>query len=87
MAHFKKGSIVVEAGDKVSQGQLLGLCGNSGHSTMPHLHFHVQDRKNFWTAVGLPIKFKAIEIKQENGVTEKEESYIESPEVVRNVKP
>jgi murein DD-endopeptidase MepM/ murein hydrolase activator NlpD len=42
-AHFKQKSIVVRAGEKVKQGQLLGLCGNSGNSTEPHLHFHLQN--------------------------------------------
>jgi murein DD-endopeptidase MepM/ murein hydrolase activator NlpD len=43
MAHFKKGSVKVKTGDKVKQGQQLGLCGNSGNSSEPHLHFHLQN--------------------------------------------
>lgn len=62
IAHFRKGSIVVKKGDKVKQGQLLGACGNSGHSTMPHIHYHLQDSKYFWTALGLPIRFENVAV-------------------------
>ena len=31
----------VDRGDVVTQGQVIGLSGNSGCSTEPHLHFHV----------------------------------------------
>jgi murein DD-endopeptidase MepM/ murein hydrolase activator NlpD len=34
-------SISVEPGDKVHRGQELGLMGNSGRSTGPHLHYEV----------------------------------------------
>ncbi len=42
VSHLKKGSIKVKPGDFVQQGDLLGLCGNSGRSPEPHLHFQVQ---------------------------------------------
>lgn len=58
MAHLIPGSVRVEPGERVSQGQQIGLCGNSGHSTEPHLHFHVQDHPDFFEAAGLPIAFE-----------------------------
>ncbi len=42
LSHLKKDSIVVKKGEKVSFGQIIGRCGNSGRSPYPHLHFQVQ---------------------------------------------
>jgi murein DD-endopeptidase MepM/ murein hydrolase activator NlpD len=42
-AHLQPGSLRVHRGDKVQQGQVIALCGNSGNTSEPHLHFHVQD--------------------------------------------
>lgn len=39
--HLKKNSIVVRVGEEVKCGQLLGLIGSSGRSSLPHLHFQV----------------------------------------------
>lgn len=43
MAHFIPNSITVKKGDHVKKHQFIGKCGNSGHSTEPHLHFHLQE--------------------------------------------
>lgn len=40
--HLTKDGALVEVGDRVAQGQVLGLSGDSGPSTAPHLHFDVQ---------------------------------------------
>ena len=42
LSHLNKNSVAVKPGDKVSQGDLLGKCGNSGRSPYPHLHFQLQ---------------------------------------------
>jgi urea transporter len=42
VSHLKAGSFRVKKGDLVKQGDLLALCGNSGRSPQPHLHFQVQ---------------------------------------------
>ncbi|NPA35004.1 MAG: M23 family metallopeptidase [Chlorobi bacterium] len=39
-AHFRQGSIAVKENDTISKGAFLGLVGNSGNSTEPHLHIH-----------------------------------------------
>lgn len=57
LAHFKHNSIVVNMGDSVKSGQYLGLCGNSGHSSEPHLHYHMQDSPVMFEGEGLPIQF------------------------------
>ncbi len=42
LAHFTKIGIVVKAGQRIGAGDLLGYCGNSGRSPVPHLHLHNQ---------------------------------------------
>ncbi|HOW32451.1 MAG TPA: urea transporter, partial [Bacteroidales bacterium] len=42
LCHLKKGSIKVEKGQRISKGEVIALCGNSGRSPVPHLHFQVQ---------------------------------------------
>lgn len=42
-AHLAPQSIMVQPGERVRRGQLLGLLGNSGNSDAPHLHFQVTD--------------------------------------------
>ena len=42
VAHLVPGSVRVREGQIVSRGDPLGLCGNSGRSPAPHLHFQLQ---------------------------------------------
>ncbi len=42
VAHLSRGSIKVRPGQRVKQGETLGLCGSSGRSPVPHLHFQLQ---------------------------------------------
>lgn len=42
VSHLKKDSLKIKPGDFVKQGDVLGLCGNSGRSPEPHLHFQMQ---------------------------------------------
>ncbi|MEM6630302.1 MAG: M23 family metallopeptidase [Bacteroidota bacterium] len=84
LAHLKKNSLMVTEGDLVQKGQLIGLCGNSGHSTEPHIHFHLQDRKDFWTAMGLPIRFETFYVKSSLGNIEKTKTFIERGQQVGN---
>jgi len=59
-AHFKQHSINVVQGQRVEQGDLLGLCGNSGNSSEPHLHFHVQNIEYLNMATGVKCYFAEI---------------------------
>ncbi len=43
-AHLR--DISISQGQSVTQGQMIGEVGNSGHSTGPHLHFEVRGAKN-----------------------------------------
>ncbi|AEH36279.1 M23 family metallopeptidase [Halopiger xanaduensis] len=57
LAHLQQGSVAVEPGERVERGQQIARCGNSGNTTEPHLHFHLQDRSSFFLGMGLPIRF------------------------------
>ena len=63
-AHLIKGTIQVREGDMVKQGQVIGQCGHSGHSSEPHLHFHLQDTPSLFSSMGLPIRFCDLRIKE-----------------------
>ena len=62
IAHMRPGSVRVEAGDRVSEGQPIGECGNSGNTSEPHIHIHHQrqDPADFpiGFAEGLPLYFR-----------------------------
>lgn len=53
-AHLQPGSLRVKKGDRVRTGQVLGLVGNSGNSTEPHLHFHISDSPSPLASEGIP---------------------------------
>jgi hypothetical protein len=59
LAHFKMGSISVKEGDEVEVGQYIGRCGNSGHSSEPHLHYHLQNSPIIFSGEGLPAQFRS----------------------------
>lgn len=73
LVHLVPGSIDVNLGDRVEQGQQVARCGHSGNSSEPHLHFQLQDSPSFETAAGLPVRFTDIETdhpSHENGNVE-----------------
>lgn len=46
-AHMRKGSVSVKPGQKVRQGEAIGLIGASGSTNFPHLHFSLQLHDRF----------------------------------------
>lgn len=66
-AHLRDGSVAVEAGREVKTGDVVGRVGNSGNSTMPHLHFHLMDRPDIRAAEGVVCRFRALEQFEEGG--------------------
>ena len=56
--HLKKDGALVNVGDSVKQGQVIGLSGKTGYAAMPHLHFIVWkfDNRGQWQQV--PTRFK-----------------------------
>jgi murein DD-endopeptidase MepM/ murein hydrolase activator NlpD len=59
-AHLVGDSVTLKPGDVVARGERMGLCGHSGHSSEPHLHFHLQDSPNLFLARGLPVCFTGV---------------------------
>jgi murein DD-endopeptidase len=62
-AHLQPGSLKVKLGDHVKRGQLLGLVGNSGNSTEPHLHFHLSDGNSPLGSEGIPYALESFDAK------------------------
>jgi murein DD-endopeptidase MepM/ murein hydrolase activator NlpD len=54
--HLVKNGSLVERGAKINRGQLIGISGNTGYSSGPHLHFMVAQNRDFQN-ITLPIKF------------------------------
>jgi len=64
-AHFKQHSIKVKQGQRIKQGELLGLCGNSGNSSEPHLHYHIQNVEDMNIATGVKCYFNELYVNGE----------------------
>lgn len=77
-AHFKQSSIKVKQGQKIKQGQILGLCGNSGNSSEAHLHFHIQNVENMVSATGVKCYFDNLFV---NGQTKIDYSPIQKDKI------
>jgi murein DD-endopeptidase MepM/ murein hydrolase activator NlpD len=61
-AHLMQNGVLVEIGDKVEQGELIALSGNSGNTlNFPHLHIGLYERYPPVETYDLPIMFKNIE--------------------------
>ncbi len=65
LAHLQPKSLRVKTGDRVKSGQMLGLVGNSGNTSEPHIHYHLQNGPKPFDADGLPIPFTNLVV---NGV-------------------
>ncbi|WP_133743085.1 M23 family metallopeptidase [Actinorugispora endophytica] len=57
LAHLRRGSVRVRAGERVAAGQEIAACGNSGASTEPQVHFQLMDHPRAWLAAGLPFRW------------------------------
>jgi murein DD-endopeptidase MepM/ murein hydrolase activator NlpD len=55
--HLKQGGVAVALGAKINRGQLIGYSGNTGFSSLPHLHFAVYQAKSYGKYASIEIKF------------------------------
>jgi hypothetical protein len=64
VAHFSPATIKVSQGQKVAAGQQLAECGNSGNSTTPHVHIHMQSGPQVleFGTPGIPVSFGGVKV-------------------------
>jgi len=55
--HLQQNGALVEVGDNVAAGQKIALSGNTGHTTMPHLHFAVYRAAEWGNTQSIPVRF------------------------------
>ena len=56
--HLQEHGALVNVGDSVSQGQKIAYSGNTGHTTMPHLHFAVYRATEWGNTQSIPVRFQ-----------------------------
>jgi murein DD-endopeptidase MepM/ murein hydrolase activator NlpD len=59
--HLQKDGALVEIGDRVVAGQMIGLSGNTGNSALPHLHFGVYRAAPWGKFQSIPVSFSSID--------------------------
>jgi hypothetical protein len=59
ICHLQPKSVKVQVGDSIKQGQELALVGNSGNTSEPHIHIHLQNRNTIdaFAIEGIPLYF------------------------------
>lgn len=55
--HLKQNGAIVDPGQSIEAGDLLGYSGNTGRTTGPHLHFDVRVPRKDGTMSSIPVKF------------------------------
>jgi hypothetical protein len=62
LCHLQPGSIAVRPGEQVAQGQAVARVGNSGNTSEPHLHIHLQDTLDDDFGEGIPLYFSGYKL-------------------------
>ncbi len=59
--HLQQHGALVNVGDSVAQGQKIAYSGNTGHTTMPHLHFAVYRATEWGNTQSIPVRFQGVD--------------------------
>lgn len=87
VAHLSRGSVKVTRGQVVRRGEVIGLCGSSGRSPRPHVHFHLQGTPVLG-APTLPCRFTDVVLERGPGAASLETALVpEEGDAVRNLEP
>jgi len=86
LAHLNIGTIKIQKGDIVKAGDLIAQAGNSGNTSWPHLHMHIQDKpiidnKN---AKAFPFRFGKMDRKRWLGWTNVTDGFLVRNDLFRN---
>lgn len=65
IGHLKYNSVTVKVGDVVRAGDVIGLCGNTGNTSEPHVHFGLQDGPRLSNEKSLFAQFRKITVNGE----------------------
>lgn len=76
-AHLRRGSATVREGAVVEVGDVLGEIGNTGNTSMPHLHVQLMDRAEVDAAAGIPMRWTDIQLTGE--LDEQLKAYAKDP--------
>lgn len=60
--HLMPGSVTVEVGDRVGEGDVVARAGYTGHASGPHLHMHVSDGPAPLEGEGVPWALRSYEL-------------------------
>lgn len=81
LCHLRHDSIIVNVGNAVNQGDIIGHCGNTGNTSEPHIHYHLQNNALAHLAEPLLAQFRKITV---NGEVKENYEPIRS-EIVSNI--
>jgi hypothetical protein len=60
--HLKPGSVRVQAGDRVRDGDVVAQLGNTGNTSGPHLHMHVSNSAASLGGEGIPWELRELRL-------------------------